>query len=498
MAKEGVEYLLPAGTRPAAATALLEGRLAVTAEPVRSHRRTFYDTFDGRLRAAGLTLVHEDGRLALGDGAAASLDEAPERLLVADLPAGRLRDTLAPLVDVRALTPAAAVRGHVRRLRVLDAEGKTVVRLVVEAPALDGRRKALRPRLHVLAVRGYDGALRRVRRTLEGDLGLEPADATLYDEAVAASGGHPEGVSSKLAFSLSSDERADAATGTVLVHLLRTIEVNLPGTLADVDSEFLHDLRVAVRRTRSVQRQMAGVFPPRPLARFRGEFRWLQQMTGPTRDLDVNLLDFAELGEEIAPLTRLLAEKRRAERATMARALRSARARRALAGWSELIDGLEAAPEDDRPDAARPIAAVAGERIARVHRRMIAMGRAIDETSPPIVLHDLRKKGKELRYLLELFASVYPGDVIKPMVRALKDLQDTLGRFQDREVQADLLRALREDVVGTEGGAAALMAMGIVVERLGDQQAAARAEFAERFAGFASKRQRRLVGETFG
>jgi CHAD domain-containing protein len=182
----------------------------------------------------------------------------------------------------------------------------------------------------------------------------------------------------------------------------------------------------------------------------------------------------------------------------MARALRSARARRALAGWSELIDGLEAAPEDDRPDAARPIAAVAGERIARVHRRMIAMGRAIDETSPPIVLHELRKKGKELRYLLELFASVYPGDVIKPMVRALKDLQDTLGRFQDREVQADLLRALREDVVGTEGGAAALMAMGIVVERLGDQQVAARAEFAERFAGFASKRQRRLVGETFG
>jgi CHAD domain-containing protein len=498
MANEGVEYLLPAGTRPAAAMALLEGRLAVTAEPVHSRRRTFYDTFDGRLHAAGLTLVHEDGRLTLGDGAAAALEQAPDRLLVADLPAGRLRDLLAPLVDVRALVPAAAIRGRVRRMRVLDAEGKTVVRLVAEAPSLDGRRKALRPRLHVVGVRGYDGALRRVQRTLEGDLGLEPADATLYDEAVAASGGHPEGVSSKLAFSLAPDERADVATATVLGRLLRTIEANLPGTLADVDTEFLHDLRVAVRRTRSVQRQMAGVFPPGPLARFRREFRWLQQVTGPTRDLDVNLLDFAGLGEELAPLARLLAERREAERAAMARALRSARARRALAGWSTLIDGLDGAPEDDRLDAGRPIADVAGGRIARVHRRMIAMGRAIDETGPPTALHDLRKKGKELRYLLELFASLYPDEVIKPMVRALKDLQDTLGRFQDREVQADLLRSLREDVARAEDGPAALMAMGLVVEQLGQQQAAARAEFAQRFARFASKRQRRLVGETFG
>jgi CHAD domain-containing protein len=498
METEAVEYLLPAGTRPAAAGALLGGRLDVAAEPLRSGRRTFYDTFDGRLRAAGLTLVHEDGRLALAGGAAAPCATAPERLLLSDLPAGPLRDALAPVVDVRALLPTAAIRSRARRLRVLDGEGKTVVRLVVEAPALDGRRSALRPRIRVLGVRGYDGARRRVQRTLERDLGLERAGETLQDEAVAASGGRPGGVSSKLAFALEPGERTDAAAATVLAHLLTTIEANLPGTLADVDTEFLHDLRVAVRRTRSVQRQLAGAFPPRPLERFRAEFRWLQQVTGPTRDLDVNLLDFAALGEELEPLTRLLAERRRAELAAMARALRSARTRRVLPGWSGLIDGLEAAPERDRPDAGRPIADVAGERIARVHRRMVAMGRAIDASSPPEALHDLRKKGKELRYLLELFASVFPADVTKPMVRALKGLQDTLGRFQDREVQADLMRSLREEIVGMEGGAAALMAMGLVVEHLGEQQARARAEFADRFADFAAKRQRTLVRETFG
>jgi hypothetical protein len=40
--------------------------------------------------------------------------------------------------------------------------------------------------------------------------------------------------------------------------------------------------------------------------------------------------------------------------------------------------------------------------------------------------------------------------------------------------------------------------MGLLVERLGADQHAARGELSERFATFASKDQRRLVKETFG
>ena len=157
-----------------------------------------------------------------------------------------------------------------------------------------------------------------------------------------------------------------------------------------------------------------------------------------------------------------------------------------------------AASEADRPDAARPVADVAAERIGKVYRRMVKMGRAIDQDSPHEALHDLRKKGKELRYLLEFFASLYPSEVVKPMVATLKGLQDVLGRFQDREVQADLLRALGADIATMEGGAAALMAMGVLVERLTEQQEHARAEFAASFEQFAAKPQRKLVSHTFG
>ena len=53
---------------------------------------------------------------------------------------------------------------------------------------------------------------------------------------------------------------------------------------------------------------------------------------------------------------------------------------------------------------------LASHRITRVYRKMVRMGSAIDDDSPAEDLHELRKVGKELRYLLEFFASLYPAE----------------------------------------------------------------------------------------
>ena len=98
------------------------------------------------------------------------------------------------------------------------------------------------------------------------------------------------------------------------------------------------------------------------------------------------------------------------------------------------------------PTGERTVDDLASHRITRVYRKMVKMGRAIDDDSPAEDLHELRKIGKELRYLLEFFPSLYPADVVKPFIKTLKGLQDLLGRFQDREVQAHALRALAPEV----------------------------------------------------
>jgi CHAD domain-containing protein len=125
---------------------------------------------------------------------------------------------------------------------------------------------------------------------------------------------------------------------------------------------------------------------------------------------------------------------------------------------------------------------------------MVKMGRAIDDDSPAEDLHELRKVGKELRYLLEFFASLYPPEVGRPFVKTLKGLQDQLGRFQDHEVQATALRTIAPDVKDP----LTLMAMGALVDRFIKDEALARTEFAERFDAFASDEQRALVKEHFG
>ena len=507
------EYLLGEELTPAGALGALAAELSLRSGSVRRVERRFYDSFDGRLRAAGLACVGSDGRLALLDGggevAWAHLSAGRDRLLVRDLPAGALRDALAAVVDVRALLPVAVVRAQTRAIALLDDKQKTVVRVVVEELSVVRPRRRPEPlesRLTLVPVRGYDKALARVRHALEQRVGLRPAARSLLDEAIIASGGTPGGVSSKVEIELTAQERGDVAACAVLRGLLAVIEANLPGALGDVDAEFLHDLRVAVRRSRAVQRELRGVFPGSELVHFRAEFRWLQRATGRARDIDVYVLEFEQfrlqlpeaVRGDLDPLLTVLQQRRAGARRGMVRALRSERASSLLRDWGRLLVGIESGRVSGGPDAARPIADLAAGRVFKVYRRMVAMGREIDADSPAEAYHELRKKGKELRYLLELFAApLWPAEVVKPMINALKSLQDVLGRHHDRAVQVTMLRSFSDAVAALPNGAGGLIAMGRLIERLEEQEAAARDQFAERFAAFSSGAQRRLVRDTF-
>ena len=303
-----------------------------------------------------------------------------------------------------------------------------------------------------------------------------------------------------------AQERADVATARVLLRLQQIQDQNLPGVLADADIEFLHDYRVAIRRTRAVMREMRGVFDPVELEQARDAFKWLQQQTGPTRDLDVYLQEFEQLRAlapetahaDLEPIEPLLLERRRRAREQMQRALTSERALGLRAEWLEILQVLVLEDQDLRPQAADPIGRLAAKRIRKVHAKMVAMGAAITPASHPEEYHELRKKGKELRYLLELFGTpLFDPEVVTLLVKALKGLQDVLGLHQDREVQIEMLRELGHDLVSQPGGPRALMAIGTLIDRLQADAERARGQFAASFAQFASEAQCKLVTKAF-
>src|SRR3984957_13477009 len=225
-------------------------------------RRTWLDTFDWRLYRAGLTLEYvgraRGGELLLSGGDNPPVTQpvigwqAARPHLTCDLPNGPVASRIGDLVAPRALLPVVTVTSTTATHRLLNEDGKTVARLLVERPSIPGPQiTRLAPRLAITEVRGYPGAARSAARLVSAATGIEPAASPPFTEALRAVGRRPGDYSNKIDTDITAARPAGQSSATILLRLLDTIEANLGGVVADTDTEFLHDLRVAVRRTRS-------------------------------------------------------------------------------------------------------------------------------------------------------------------------------------------------------------------------------------------------------
>jgi CHAD domain-containing protein len=479
--------------------------------PVRRVRRTWLDTFDWRLYRAGLSLEQQAGgngtelvlsgrdgeRLA---GLPVSNGTAPSwPSLITALPPGPLRELIEPVVGIRALAPVARAASRIHGQRALNADAKTVARLAVDEMSVSYPARAqAAPRLSVSAVRGYQAQADRIGDTLAGAAGIRPSRQSGLEVALAAVGEQPGLRHADV--QLVPAMPAATAMAAILGAQFDAVEANVPGTIRDIDTEFLHDLRVAIRRTRAALKLCGQALPDGLAAEYRSQFRWIGDLTTPTRDLDVYLLGFAGMvgglvgaaPEDLDPFRDYLLRARAAAHRELARGLRSARFARLVRQWRGDLAAI-------RPARKRPtVAQLDGQRIAVAQRRALRAGLRITGASPAQDLHDLRKDCKELRYLIEMFGSLHDPAQRWQAIRALKDLQDCLGAFQDAEVQRAELRAFAERMLAQRSApAATLLAMGEIAAGLARRQREARADFDSRFAAFAGNAsQARLAALT--
>jgi CHAD domain-containing protein len=495
------------------------GRIAE--EPTLRFGRTWFDTFDWRLHKAGFVLERIDAArgvaklvLTTGDdvvsapvGTDADADADAARAafpLDAVVPEGELRRRLEPVVEMRALVGVVSTRVTTTSYRVLNDDEKTVARVTIErSMSADRQRHAFAPRVSVVEVRGYDADARKVERVLGKIPGLLPAPESAVAQALVATGRVAGDYSSKLAIPLSVGMPATYAAHRIMRALLDAAQRNLAGVVADTDTEFLHDLRVAVRRGRSALKLIGAELPDTGDAT--AGLKWLGDLTTPTRDLDVYLLGLDGLAGEVRaagwdpakldPFRTFLGRRRAQAQATLVRGLRSVRAKRAFAAWAGVgTDDPAVAPGET-------IDVLAKDAVRRTFNRVIKRGRAITAAAPASDLHDLRKRCKELRYALEIFSSLHEPRAQRALVDDLKVLQDCLGEFQDTEVQQHAIKQFAQemlDAAGREGGAdeatvQAVMAMGRLADRLVERQQIARDRFGDLFAQFAHARNRARV-----
>ena len=510
-------YLVPDGTDLQGIKDALEARCRIGEDEPRHLLRRFHDTFDWSLYLAGGVLEERiDGHQRLmmwrdlNDEVPVLACELDRDLgFAADLPPGPDTERLARLLGIRRLLPLLDVHSRILTWRLLNEDDKTIARLELEQNRYDDkareRQGPISTRLRLHAVKGYEADFRDTARLLNEELGLSLVRTELLLEALASAGRKPGDYSSQLNFRLDPDRRADATTKEILLHLLTTIEVNVPGTRDNLDSEFLHDLRVAVRRTRSALTQIKDVFAPDVVEQYKDAFGWIGEFTGPVRDLDVYLLDFnayqaclpEPLRPHLEPLRDFIHAHYGEEQKNLVEHLDSKRFRDLLRDWRAFLEAP--VPESSvMPNAMRPVMAVANDRIWTMYRRVRKEGRAMTPASPAEDMHELRKSCKKLRYLIEFFDSLYPKQEVRQLVKLLKVLLDNLGKFQDLAVQADHLREMAqrmrdEDRASTD----TLLTMGILVGDLLEHQHRAREEFAEIFAGFDSDEHQGLFKSLF-
>jgi triphosphatase len=222
------------------------------------------------------------------------------------------------------------------------------------------------------------------------------------------------------------------------------------------DPEGIHQLRVAIRRTRAafsiIRRHVAEGLN----FRVADDLRSLQGSLGGAREWDVLVNETLArapkrlLSEPLSVHLEDTVEAKRAEAHKQAHAaLRDRRCTDLLLRLTHWVDAELGSPRKERsPDGTRgsdPLVASASEFAATViedcDRKAHKLGRKI-RTLEPANLHRLRIRAKKLRYAAEFFGSLWPDRTTKKHLSALKDLQQALGTYHDTTVATDLVASL--------------------------------------------------------
>ncbi len=455
--------------------------------------KSYYDSFDWRLYRAGYLCEFLQSRttakFCLLDSStekpliSADLDKMP--VLIEGFHNPAIKRALTPVLEMRALICLTSLPFHAYQINILNNDEKTTARILLE------EYETLPARVTIQPIKGYDKSCARVSELLRDTLELKTVKKNILHTALKLQGRKPLDYSSKLKIQLDPSMRADIACKYIYSCLLQTIKVNEASTIADVDSEFLHDFRVAVRRTRSGLSQLKEILPPEKTAYFSEYFAWLGQITSTTRDLDVYLLDFEKfervlpdnMQHAIQPLHAFLTTLKKKAQKELASKLRSPEYLSRLHEWEEYLKE-PAAKKPSEANALLSIKQVADKRIWKVYQRVLKEGNAINDDSPAEALHDLRKTCKKLRYLMEFFQSLYEESNVNHAIKSLKKFQDILGNFQDYEVQEKSLIHFGEQMRDEKTPTETFLAMGILVQHLQQKQLQARLDFAGRFSLF--------------
>lgn len=398
--------------------------------PRRLLTSTYYDTSQYDLAHAGITLRRRIERGKQAWQLKLPLIKDRQEIEILDrqpLPPTIFRDLLFLHLGPRQLVPVATLRVWRRGVRVrMDNASVADVTLDHVSVMKNGAVLQRFRELEIEQVNGNDSTLPDLERQ------LRRAGAEDHD-------GRPK-LFHALSLPAPSPEPPPAPDAPVLDHVKRALARHVrwllahdPGARLGREPESLHQMRVATRQVRAVLRAAKPLLVPAWADSLQDELRWLGQVLGPARDLDVQLAYFRQESAALEardrrPLTPFIAHlEARLNNAheVLLNELKSAR-------YLDLIRRLQQAAHD--PTAVESTLTLR-DLAAREFKKLRKVIRQVGASPSSATIHAIRIHTKRARYAAELAEPA----VGKPATRFIKKarvVQDVLGMHQDA-IQAE-------------------------------------------------------------
>jgi CHAD domain-containing protein len=459
--------------------------------PIRT-RDTYLDTEDRRLFAAGYAC-----RLRSGSGhtevTVKSLGKTRGGVLYREehtLPGGKGSD------------PKRWPEGQARDI-VLDAAKRMPLKTLLElsqdrdlVPLLIGKRKVAELSLDKVnlvsksarmsffeveiekAPRGTPEDVERIARDLADDFDLVPESTSKLERALkflnskesgtdplkgkprVAHGRQPTRAERLPPLTL-GDSIADAVA-RLLEQQFGKMLANEEGTRTGANIEHLHDMRVSVRRMRAVISILGESFDPKVMRKLQRGLRRTGRALGRVRDLDVFVertrSDMERLSPQqrsgLVPLVEALTDHREKLREEMILYLDGPKYTRFVESMEDFFEGYGKHARLPTTELGNAFPHRLRHVLPRLMHQELAAVLAYDEHvrdggGSPLMLHRLRIAVKRLRYTLEFFEDLLPGDIADVITR-LRMMQDLLGEIHDGFVTIPMLEHLLERGEGKE------------------------------------------------
>jgi len=447
-----------------------------TAPHQRSVRSVYFDTSKERLRRSGVALrlrrdgakwlqtLKVDSSIAAGFSARAEWEMPARRgrLEVAAFPreeimaatgldVTRLATRLRPMFETRFARRSAAV--------IVDSATRGEISVDRGYVAAGDRREAI-SEIELELKAGDAASLLRYASEIAEPLGLELEFESKAERGYRLAAGETLPRPRKWRRPAPGElAMPTEAFGAIFAAALAQAGANARGVVHGKDPEYLHQMRVGLRRLHSALLAFRELVPKNAAKPIAARLRSLMPALGAARDWDVFCESLVRIGTQEpdrAPAMAQLRARARGKRAAARRRARETAASPKLQAFLlRALRWVNAGPWKGRVEKAeRSLGAFAASSLERLHRKSLEQAQDIHWNDPER-RHRLRIRMKRLRYACDFFAASFAGVAARPYIKRLEALQDILGDLNDVAVARRLLAEIAPRGSAAELAAAA-------------------------------------------